>query len=186
MTDKTSPLITDTKELGKLIDSVTKRGLTRQADIQLAGCSALLRLKEHGDIGYVNRLYKGLVQGDRKAAMVSWLLAYGSLSANDKQDKDEKPFVFSKDKETNVEKALADPWFDHKPDPDPDQVIDLQKMLKAVIGKAQKKAAKGIQVQHMHLLSQVQALLSAPDAPVPEGDPDEHGEEQPAPDQVQS
>ena len=180
MNAKLRPLITDTAELGKMIDSIKKRGALLDADIQLAGCSALGRLAEHGDIGYVNRLYLALAAGARKAAMSSWLLSYGSLVANDKEDKAEKPFVFSKGKATNVEKAQADPWFDHKPDPDPDQVFDLQKMLKAVIGKAQKKAAKGIQVQHMHLLSQVQALLTAPDAPVPEGDPDEHSEE-PAP-----
>jgi hypothetical protein len=178
MTKVTRPLIADTGELGKFIDGIKRKGAALDADIQLAGCSALQRVEDHGDIGYVNRLYLALPAGARKSAMTSWLLAYGSLSANDKDDKDVKPFIFSKDKATNVAGALADPWFDHKPDPDPDQVFDLAKMLKAVLKRAQAKAAKGSQVTHMHLLTQVQALLSAPDAPGPAGDdaPTEGGE----------
>lgn len=168
-------VITDLTALGKLIDGIKARGAKLDRDIHQAGVSALAHLKDHGDVGYCNRLFLALPKGARKAAMTSWLLAYGSLVANDKQDKATKPFVFAKDKETRVEAAIADPWFDHKPDPDPNQVFDLQVMLQAVLKKAQDKANAGKQVAHIELLAQVAALLA-----VPEEEPAGEDEEQPS------
>lgn len=148
-------LITDVKDLGKFIDGIAARGKRLDADIQIAGLSALSHLDKHGDIGMVNRLYVALAKGARKAAMTSWLLAYGSLSANTGKDKAEKPFTYSKDKDTSVEAASQDPWFDHKPDAAPDEVFDLAKALESVI-----KKAKGKQLVHGELLTGVQGLLA--------------------------
>lgn len=147
-------LITDTAELGKFIDGIATRGKRLDTDIQIAGVSALARLKEFGDIGYCNRLYLALSKGARKSAMSSWLLTHGSLVANTGEDKATKPFIHSKDKTTDVEGAMADPWFDHKPDPKPDEVFDVQAALLALI-----KRAKGKQLENGELLAKVEAII---------------------------
>ena len=132
-------LITDVKEFNALVASISKRGAKLDADIQLAGLSALQRLAQHGDIGYVNRLYLGLHAGARKSALSAWLLAFGALVANTEEGKAEKPFVYSKDKTTDMAEAHANPWFEFKPDPAPDAVFDVQAALIALLKKAKGK-----------------------------------------------
>lgn len=151
-------LITDKVELNKLIASVTTQGKKLDAVIQLAGVSALAHLKEHGDIGFVNRLYLAMHKGARKSALTSWFLAHGSLVANTEQSKNEKPFNYTKDKDTNVEAAYAEMWFAHKPDASPDEVFDIQKAIHAIIKKAQ-----GKQLAHEELLTGLQAMVTIPD-----------------------
>lgn len=148
--------ITDVSALGKLIDAIKKAGTKLDNDIHVAAVSALARLADHGDIGYCNRLYLALPKGVRKAAMTSWLLAYGSLKANtDTATKAETPFVFTKDKACNVADGMADPWYDHKPDQKPDEVFDLQAALQAVLKKAQGKT-----LVHGELVAGIQGLLA--------------------------
>lgn len=148
-------LVTEKAELTKLIDGIATRGKRLDADIQLAGVSCLSHLKAHGDIGFVNRLYLALAKGARKSALTSWLLAYGALVANTGEDKLTKPFVYTKDKVTDVEAAFEDPWFDHKPDAAPDEVFDLAKAVEAII-----KKAAGKQLVHGELLTGLQGLVS--------------------------
>ncbi len=148
-------LITDKAELVKLIDSIKGRGARLDADIQLAGLSCLDHLAKHGDIGQINRLYLALGKGARKAALTSWLLAYGGVVANTEKDKADKPFIYTKDKETNVQAASQDPWYDHKPDQAPDEVFDLAKALEAIV-----KKAAGKTLVHGELLTDVQAMLA--------------------------
>lgn len=148
-------LITDKAELVKLIDSIKGRGAKLDSDIQLAGLSCLDHLAKHGDIGQVNRLYLALGKGARKAALSSWLLTHGSLTANVEKDKADKPFIFTKDKATSVQAASQDPWYDHKPDAAPDEVLDLQKALEALI-----KKAAGKELVHGELLTGMQGLLA--------------------------
>lgn len=148
-------LITDKALLVKLIESIATRGKKLDSDIQLAGLSCLDHLAKHGDIGQINRLYLALGKGARKAALSSWLLSHGALVANTEKDKADKPFIYTKDKATNVQAASQDPWYDHKPDAAPDEVFDLQKALEAII-----KKAAGKELVHGELLTGVQGLLS--------------------------
>lgn len=149
-------LITDQKELVKLIEGIASRGKRLDADIQLAGLSCLQHLADHGDIGQVNRLYLALGKGARKSALTSWLLAYGSVVANDdKGTMGEAPFKYTKEKTTNVEGAMADPWYDHKPDQAPDEVFDLMKAVEAII-----KKAAGKQLVHGEILTGLQGLVA--------------------------
>lgn len=122
------------------IDLISKVGSELDARIQNAGLGCLEHLLAHGDVGPVNRLYLALSKGARKTAMTSWLLSYGSLSANaDGKSKKEKPFNYDGTKKTNVAAAIEDPWFDHKPDAEPDAVFDLQKVMAMVLAKASGK-----------------------------------------------
>lgn len=161
MTTQVQPkIITNQPELLKLIQSISVAGKKVDSMIQLAGVSALAHLKEHGDIGMVNRLYLALHKGARKAALSSWLLAHGAIVANTEPSKAEKPFNNTKDKTTNVEAAQADTWYNHKPDQEPDQVYDLAKAINAII----KKASTAKEVTHSELLTQLQAMVTIPEA----------------------
>lgn len=155
-------IITDKAELDKLIDTIARNGKKLDQDIQTAGISALNHLGKHGDVGFVNRLFLALPKGARKSAMTSWLLAHGALVPNtDTATKKDKPFNYTKDKTTSVEAAQADPWHSHKPDPEPDQVFDLQKALQALLAKA----GKAERLAHPELLPMLTALVTpAPEA----------------------
>lgn len=149
-------IITNASELGIAITAWGKRG-ARWADGQMLAVSALTRLADHGDIGYCNRLYQAIPKGSKSSAMASWMLTHGALTANtDKGSKADKPFVFSKGKTTDVQGSIADPWFDHKPEPGADAVFDLQKALMAVLTEA----GKAKHVAHGELAEKVSALLA--------------------------
>lgn len=153
-------IITDVAKLNKAIDSIAARGKKLDMDIQVAGLSAVAHVEKTGDIGPVNRLYLALGKGARKSALVAWLLAYAKVSANAGEDKKDKPFVYAKDKVTQLEEADANPWFEFKPEPDPDEVFDLQAAVVALIKKAgSKKLAAGGE----SLRKKLEALASAGD-----------------------
>jgi hypothetical protein len=118
-------------------------------------------VKSHGDIGPVNSLYKAMPAGSKSSALVSWFLTYGAVVANaDKETKKDKPFIFAKDKETRVDAGKADPWYNHKPEPDPDQVFDVQKALAAILSKAKRVKEKGGTVTGGELLLEIEAIAS--------------------------
>lgn len=151
-------LITVQSELVKFIESIATRGKKLDSDIQLAGLSCLQHLKDHGDIGQVNRLYAALGKGARKSALTSWLLSYGQIVPNmDKATIKDAPFKFDKgsEKATNVEGAQADPWYDHKPDQEPDEVFDLMKAVEQII-----KKAAGKQLVNGEMLTGLQGLVA--------------------------
>ena len=132
-------IITDLAKLNKAIDSIAARAKKMDMDIQVAGLSAVAHLEKTGDIGAVNRLFLALGKGHRKAALTEWLLKYSKVVANTGEDKKDKPFVYAKDKVTDLEAADAEPWYDCKPDADPDEVFDVQAAVAAIIKKASKK-----------------------------------------------
>ena len=129
----------DIKSLDAAIKSVATRGQKLDLDIQKIGISALHHLETNGDIGAVNRLYLALGKGHRKGALVQWLLAYGKCVANVAEDKKDKPFVYAKDRVTNLEEAVANPWYDFKQEVSPDMEFDVQAALIAIIKRATNK-----------------------------------------------
>lgn len=134
----------DKAGMDKGIKSIQVTGAKLDMLIWQVGVSSLAHLAEFGDTGYVNRLYKAMPKGSRSSALVSWLLAYGGVIANtDKETKADKPFLFAKDKKTNVEGAMADAWYDHKPEKAPDEMFDLQVAMIALLKKATAAAQKG-------------------------------------------
>jgi len=145
-------------DLDKLIASIGSRGRKLDNDIQDAGVGALQHLQAHGDIGFVNRLYVALGKGHRRAALSSWLMAYGALAPNtDKETHLTAPFKFDKTKTTRADAAEEDCWYNHKPDPQPAFVFDLQKAIEQVIKRA---SSKNAQVLHGELLTPLQGLVS--------------------------
>lgn len=152
----------DVAELNKAIDTFAKAGKKWADQGHQLACGTLDHLvKSHGDIGPVNRLYLAMPAGSKSSALVSWFLAYGALVANeDKDTKKEKPFVFAKDKATDVAGGRADPWYNHKPEPAPDDVFDVQKALAAILSKAKRVTAKGGTITGGDLLKEIEAIAA--------------------------
>ena len=161
MTTKQMTLITDARKLDEAIIKIARAGTKLTNDVQLAGVSAIALMSKANDIGSVNRLYVAVAgsKGMRASALASWLLTYCAVNANvDPATKKDKPFVYAKDKQYNVEGAAADLWANHKPDADPDEVFDLQKALAVLVKKAKAKALADGQD---HLLTKLDALATA-------------------------
>lgn len=152
--------------LKKEIDSIKKAGSSLDARIHHASVAVLVHFAEHKDTGLINRLYDALPRGARRSAWVSWILSYAAVIANaDKATKDEKPFLYSKDKDTIPEAGEADPWYNHKPEKAPDEVFDLQKAVKAIIAKAGK--AKELKNGNANALKALAAAVGIPESDVP-------------------
>lgn len=155
MTMKNPAIITDKAELDKRITAWGQRGKKWVEEGHLLALSALTMASKHNDVGPVNRLFLAMPKGTKTSAMTSWLLSYGMLVANEADNKKEMPFKYTKDKAWNLEGAAQDPWYNHKPEPAPDQVFDLQKALEQVINRA-----KGKQLVHADLLPKLQEMLA--------------------------
>jgi hypothetical protein len=148
------------EQLRKDIDAFAKAG-QKWAD---QGHKLAVRTLEHltsshGDVAMVNRLYLAMPQGSKSSALAEWFLAFGALAANtDKETKGEKPFVFVKDKKTNIELAKAKPWYQFRPEPSPDMLYDVTSALAAIIKKAKKVQDNGGTVKGLELLAEVELL----------------------------
>lgn len=120
--------------------------------------ASLQHLEDHGDTGYLNRLYLAMPKGTKSSAMIQWILAFSRLEANTGEDKSEKPFIAVKGngKVNKLEEAAKKPWYDFKPEPKPDEVFDFQAAMLALIKKAKGKT----HIAHADLLAQCEALVS--------------------------
>jgi hypothetical protein len=149
------------KDLNSAIDKFAKTGKAWADQGHKLAVACVEHLEAHKDTGPVNRLYLAMPAGSKSTALVSWFLAYAAVVANvDKDTKGEKPFVFAKDKKNNVAGGRADPWYNHKPEPAPDMVFDVQKALAAILQKAKKMAEKGGTVTGSELLLEIEAIAA--------------------------
>lgn len=137
-TAKATTLLVGVAAITAAIGSITKRGAKLDADIQHCALSILAHVDQHNNVTLINDLYKGMPKGSRKAALSEWLLAFGKCKANEGADKKTVPFLYDGSKKTDMVHAAEKPWFDFKPDADPDQVFDFAKMLTSLLNKASK------------------------------------------------
>lgn len=141
-------LMTDAKVIGKAIESIANRGRKLDADIQHCALSVIAHVEAHGDVTLVNRLYNAMPAGTRKAALVAWLLTFGKVLANDdKASKKELPFVYNKQGKTDMDGAIANPWFNFKKDKAPDEVMNLNDSIKALLKRAESAMKRGVKVE---------------------------------------
>jgi hypothetical protein len=152
----------DLNELNSSIDKFAKQGKTwADQGHKLAVATLEHLVKSHGDVGPVNRLYLAMPAGSKSSALTSWMLTHGAIVANqDKDTKSEKPFVFAKDKATNVAAGRADPWYNHKPENTPDMEFDVQRALAAILQKAKRTSDKGGTVIGGDLLREIEAIAA--------------------------
>jgi hypothetical protein len=154
---KVIKLITDQTELAKEIKSLAGRAKKLDSDFQHAALSAIGVFKEHGNVFYINAVYNALGKGARHVAMTAWLTEFGGVSANEAEGKDVTPFVKDKNKQVDMDKGQATPWYTMKPSKKPDEVLDLLKLALALVKKAS-APKEGQQVAHADMLPELQAL----------------------------
>lgn len=160
-------------KFGAAVDAFAKRGKALDHEAHVLAVSALTIMAEHNDVGPVNRLYKAMGKGARKAALTSWFITYGAVLANTGKDKADKPFVYNKAGAYRIEAGTADPWFEHKPDPEPDAVLDVLAMVKIILSKAAKARDKGTEITGEPMLAKLAELVGeTTTATTPDGEGD--------------
>lgn len=156
-------LITDLKALDKAIASIALRGKKLDADIQLAGLSALNHLDLHGDMGPLTRLFFALPKGARGNALMDWAQTFGKVTINVGPDRKEKPFLYNKEGKTDLGGATEKPWYECKPTKDPATEFSLAGMLARVIKQAEKAANEGVTLDanHDEIMAKLKTLAAA-------------------------
>lgn len=159
---KAITLIVGTAELNKAIDSVINRGKKLDDSIQLLGLSLLSHTQEHGDITLMNRLLVSFPKGSRRNAFAEWALKFGKFALNTGADKKDVPFLYAKERTTDMPGAEGIMWTEFKPEQDLDKVFDFNAMLQQLIKKADQKLAQDpSKVEGAELLGKIRALASA-------------------------
>lgn len=177
MTAKTAkPMeMLDAAGIDKAITSIAKAGAKLDALIQQTAVSALAHLDQHGDITLVNRLQVSMPKGSRSNALTAFLLACGKIkvravpagaSKAAKEALKASPFEFDREGKTDIEKALANPWFEFKKPKDisvefgaAQLKADILKLVlkvdKALVDSASGLAANDPLVQQLKALSKL-------------------------------
>ena len=101
----------DIKTLNKKIDALGKANLKVEETIQTLGLACLEHCEKHGDTMPMNRLIN-VLRRTQFQAFGEWVLAFGKFAKNtDKATKDSQPVVYDKARSTDLEGAIAKPWF---------------------------------------------------------------------------
>ena len=159
-------LYTDKAALAKAIKSIATRGQKLDHDIHVAGVSCLQHIANHSDTTLLNDLVNALPKGARKHAFVEWALAYGNVSLLDKsldgdQDKIAKGQVFKLDrsKSFDLEGAIANAWYNFKPEPDLLTAFDVHKAVAQLVKRVTKASRDGVSLEGVQdALKQLKAL----------------------------
>jgi len=156
------PKFTNTTDLGKAIDSIARRGAKLDEDIQDAALSCLHRVQEHGDVGYLCRLFNSMPRGSRRNALAEWAAKYGKVKINmDKTTNKEQPFLYWKEGNTDYEGAVSEPWYKCKPEKPVDEEFDFASQLQRLLQKAQKAKDAGKAVKGLDLFEKVMGAAGA-------------------------
>lgn len=160
------PKFSTTTELAKAIESIARRGLKLDADIQDAGLSCLARVQEHGDIGYLNRLFLSMPRGSRRNALAEWAAKYGKVKINlDKTSNKELPFTYWKEGNTDYAGAIEEPWFNCKPEKALDDEFDFVSKLTSLLAQAKKARESGKPIKGLEQLDKIEAFCALAPAP---------------------
>lgn len=155
-------LIVGSADITTAIGAIQKAGKKLDGMIQVAGMSILSHIDQHGDITLFEGLWAAMPQGARKNALAEWAFKFGKLEANkDANTKSVKPFLYSREKVTNLQGAELEPWFMFKPEKPVDEAFDFAKLIGMLMGKADKAAAQGLPVMGEAQLKAVRAALAA-------------------------
>ena len=162
--------ILGTAEITRACEHITEKGQKLDDFIQYTALSVLNHVELHGDISVANKLYLSMPKGSRKTALADFMLKYGKLlPEQDRLKGKTAPFIFGRDKVTNLEAARAKPWYEHKKDPEVIDTLNIHAMIAALVARIERDANKGAKVDESGgLLLADLKLLSARPAPVAE------------------
>lgn len=146
----------------KAIESVARRGLKLDADIQEAAYSILVHVDKHGEVSLANQLYKAMPKGSRRNALVEFFIQCGKIGVNtDKATKGDFPLIFDKSRTTDLKSAEEKPWFNRKPEAAPDVAFNPDAFIAKIQAQLRKLSDKGELPADERLLS-ILAMKVAP------------------------
>lgn len=141
-------------EVATLIASIKTRGQELDHDIHVAGVSCLAQIRDHSNTTLLNNLVNALPKGARKTAFVEWALKFGSvrlLVKGDEADADAiakgQTFKLKRDKDTDLDGAIANAWYNFKPEPDVLDVFDLNKAFNRLQKQYSKAVKQGASIE---------------------------------------
>ena len=146
----------DKAAIEKAIVVIAKAGKKLDEDIQAAAVGCINHIETCGDVRLFNRLYLAMPKGSRKNALTQWALTFGKVEANLGDNKKEQPFIYAKDKTTDLAGGIENPWYDFAPDKAPDEMFDVRKALTVLLNRA----GKAQNVTDDNLLTQLRNLES--------------------------
>lgn len=153
-----TPKFATAAAIEKAIGSIQSRGKKLDDDIQACGLSVLAHIEKCGDITLFERLFAAMPKGSRRNALVEWATKYGKLAVNLDESKKDKPFLYAKGKGTNIEGAMAEPWFNCKPEKPVDEEFDFAAKLQALISHAMKARDAGKPIKGIEQLDRLLGL----------------------------
>lgn len=135
-------LIITTDLINKAIDSIARRGKRLDMDIHKCAVSIVNHVNEYHEVTLVNRLVDSMPKGARSNALRDWFENFCKCVYN----KESKQFDFVKGASMPLEPAIAEPWFEFKPEPE-FKAIDSQKLIDSLF----KTLSKGADSEHADL-----------------------------------
>lgn len=131
-------IITDLSVLATAIKAQSKAHKRVDAQWQVLALSAVAAFAAHGNVFYVNEVYKSLGKGARHVAMTAYFTGFGGVKANDGENKETTPFVKDQTKQADMIGAAETSWFDMKPSTKPDQEIDYLALALRLVKRSPK------------------------------------------------
>lgn len=143
MTTKTKAIvILDAKGIDAGITSIVKRGASLDALIQQVAVSVVAHIEEHGDITLANRLQVSMPAGSRSNALTAFLLATAKVKVRVlpqnatkamKEAFKTQPFEFNREGKTDMEAALAKPWYEFKKPKSIEQEFGVKELSASIL-----------------------------------------------------
>lgn len=135
--------------INKEIAGIKAAGAKFDKRVQDCAIACLEHMEQHGDYTLLVNLYQALPKGSRRGSMAAWIMRYSKLTANaDAASKAEKPFVLDKAKVNDLVGAAAEMWYDAgKPEQSPEEILDVQKAVHALLAKVKKAKEAGIKIK---------------------------------------
>jgi hypothetical protein len=159
------------KQIETSIKAWGERGQKWVKEGQEIALDVLVHFSEHADVRMVNTLYKAMPRGTKTSSMSQWLLTFGGVKANTGKNKNDMPFLMLKDAAgnrvfPNIPDATETPWYELGVEKEPDEVLDIMALVKAVLRKAEKAAESGTQLKNGEMLATLRRLTD----PLPAAD----------------
>lgn len=115
-TMKPFALLEGTTAINAAITSIAKRGKMLERDIHILAVSCMAHCDKHGDITLAQKLVTGVIEAlpkfAKSHAMIDWFITFGKFKYDDKL----KTVVFDKTKTTDLEGAIAKPFWEFRAD----------------------------------------------------------------------
>ena len=157
-------------EINRACATIAEKGQKLDDFIQYTALSVLNHIQLHGDVTVANRLFADMPKGSRKTALAEFLVKFGKIDIETDRNKAKTaPFMYARNKVTNMEGARAKPWYDHKKDPAPIDTLDIHALIAQLVKRIERDESKGGKVEgdNVTLLTDLKLLAARPVAAQP-------------------